>query len=353
LITWNLREGFNVDARLFFASPCDAQYYPRPRAQRAISSFAEAGLGTTFLELHQVRYFLSLSNTLNFTRAAEECNVSQPALSRAIAQLEAELGGDLFRRERKLTHLTDLGRAVLPPLRQCFEANQQAKELAQNFLKAGHAPLNLALSRTIDMDQLSPTIAELGSAFPNIEIRVFRGSGREVVERLRHGDAEIAIAGPLPEEWERFDTKHLFEQRFGLLINKEHPLSRKNGVELEDLSEERLLSRSECELMQILIEKLQELGVLRTIKHEVNVLEDIPGLVQANFGLGIWPVDRHAGVSLQISELQGLALSRSIRVYTVFGRRLSVAGTTLTRLLRARDWSDSANGSPGMSELIH
>ena len=51
------------------------------------------------MELHQIRYFLALSKTLNFTRAAEEFNVSQPALSRAISQLEAELGGELFRRE--------------------------------------------------------------------------------------------------------------------------------------------------------------------------------------------------------------------------------------------------------------
>ena len=57
------------------------------------------------MEMHQVRYFLAVADTLNFTRAAELCNVSQPALTRAIQQLEEELGGLLLRRERKLTHL--------------------------------------------------------------------------------------------------------------------------------------------------------------------------------------------------------------------------------------------------------
>ena len=52
------------------------------------------------MEMHQVRYFLAVARTLNFTRAADECNVTQPSLTRAIKQLEAELGGDLFRRER-------------------------------------------------------------------------------------------------------------------------------------------------------------------------------------------------------------------------------------------------------------
>ena len=70
------------------------------------------------MEMHQVRYFLAVARVLNFTRAAEECHVAQPSLTRAIKQLEAELGGDLFRRERNLTHLTDLGQRMLPML-QC------------------------------------------------------------------------------------------------------------------------------------------------------------------------------------------------------------------------------------------
>ena len=335
------------------ASITGMQYYPDGPTSSAFQRKFEVALGITFLELHQVRYFLSLSHTLNFTRAAEECNVSQPALSRAIAQLEAELGGELFRRERKLTHLTDLGRAVLPPLRQCFEANQQAKELARNFMKAGHAPLNLALSRTIDMEQLSPVIAELGTAFPNIEIRVFRGAARNLVEWLRHGDAEVAVAGPLPEEWERFDSKDLFEQHFGLLVNRSNPLSGKNSIELDDLADERLLGRSNCEMMDALLEKLRSLGITNTVTHEVNALEDIPGLVQAKFGLGIWPVDRRAGVDLHTCALEGMPLKRAIKIYTVFGRPLSVAGQTLTRLLRARDWTSSQPPAYQQGELVH
>src|SRR5215469_793390 len=85
------------------------------------------------MELHQVRYLLAVCETLNFTRAAEQCHVSQPALSRAIQQLEAELGGELFRRERRLTHITDLGRAVLPALRQCYESSLSAGELARSY----------------------------------------------------------------------------------------------------------------------------------------------------------------------------------------------------------------------------
>ena len=64
------------------------------------------------MEMHQVRYFLAVAEELNFTRAAEKCNVSQPSLSRAIQMLEHEFGGALFRRERGRTHLTELGQMI-------------------------------------------------------------------------------------------------------------------------------------------------------------------------------------------------------------------------------------------------
>lgn len=66
------------------------------------------------MELHQVRYFLALANTPNFTLAAEMCNVTQPAPTKGVQKLEHELGGALLYRERQLTHLTELGKAVLP-----------------------------------------------------------------------------------------------------------------------------------------------------------------------------------------------------------------------------------------------
>jgi LysR family transcriptional regulator, hydrogen peroxide-inducible genes activator len=101
------------------------------------------------MEMHQIRYFLAVSDLLNFTRAAEQCNVTQPALTRAIQKLEEELGGLLFRRERHLTHLTDLGRLVRPQLEQVWRHTETAKTTAQSFLKLESAPLGLGVMCTI------------------------------------------------------------------------------------------------------------------------------------------------------------------------------------------------------------
>ena len=82
------------------------------------------------MEMHQVRYFLAVAEELNFTRAAERCNVAQPSLTRAIKLLEGELGGPLFNRERANTHLSELGRMVKPYLEQVYGQAHAAKREA-------------------------------------------------------------------------------------------------------------------------------------------------------------------------------------------------------------------------------
>jgi LysR family transcriptional regulator, hydrogen peroxide-inducible genes activator len=101
------------------------------------------------MEMHQIRYFLAVCETLNFTRAAEQCNVTQPALTRAVQKLEEQLGGLLFRRERHLSHLTDLGRLMRPQLEQVWKQTEAAKTTARSFLKLEDAPLSLGVMCTI------------------------------------------------------------------------------------------------------------------------------------------------------------------------------------------------------------
>ena len=87
------------------------------------------------LQLHQVRYFLALARTLNFTRAAEQCNVTQPALTKAVHKLEQELGGTLIHRERHLTQLTELGKMILPTLEEIFLAGRRSASAGEAIKK--------------------------------------------------------------------------------------------------------------------------------------------------------------------------------------------------------------------------
>jgi Bacterial regulatory helix-turn-helix protein, lysR family len=115
------------------------------------------------MEMHQIRYFLAVADELNFTRAAERCNVAQPSLTRAIKLLEDEFGGPLFHRERANTHLSELGRMVRPHLEQIAEDSLEAKRLAQEFAKLRKTKLKLGVMCTIAPNQLVELLGSLPS----------------------------------------------------------------------------------------------------------------------------------------------------------------------------------------------
>ena len=171
------------------------------------------------MEMHQVRYFLAVARVLNFTRAAAECNVTQPSLTRAIKQLEAELGGDLFRRERPAAQLTELGQRMHPLLKQCYEAATGARDLASSFKSGEVGALRIALTHSVDLSLLIPHLDQIRRLFNRLEFRFLRGTSREVAEFLKKGEAELGIAAEISEEWDRLDTWPLFTENFQLVVN--------------------------------------------------------------------------------------------------------------------------------------
>ena len=182
------------------------------------------------MEMHQVRYFLAVARTLNFTRAAEECHVAQPSLTRAIRQLEGELGGDLFRRERPQSQLTELGQRMLPLLKQCYDSAMSARSLASAIKSGEVGALRLALSRTISLELLTSHLAELTRLFNRLEVKLLRGTAPQIVEFLKNGEAELAIAGDLGEAWERLDRWPLFTEEFGLIFSAKHRLASRSTI---------------------------------------------------------------------------------------------------------------------------
>jgi DNA-binding transcriptional LysR family regulator len=289
--------------------------------------------------MHQIRYFLAVSRTLNFTRAAEECHVAQPSLTRAIKLLEAELGADLFRRERNLTHLTEFGQRMLPLMQQCYDSALAAKSLASS-IKAGALPsLTIALSHTISIALLAAPLTELMRVFPNLELRFLRGTATEVAGYLKKGDAVLAIAGPLGETWDRLDSWVLFTEGFNAVVGPTHRLAAAERIGLTDLADSRLLARPYCELAEALAECFRTSGISWNGRHEVVCEEDLVELIGAGFGVGILPKSTPCASGLRRIDVEGIEILRSVALYGVAGRERPAPATALLKLLRAKDWS--------------
>ena len=145
------------------------------------------------MEMHQIRYFLTLCEELNFTRAAEKCHVAQPALTRAIKLLEEEFGGLLFHRERARTHLSELGQAVRPYLEEVQRQSQQAKNLATSLIELKSTPLKLGVMCTIGPGNFVGLLSNLQAQHPGIELQIMDASPADLQARLLDGGLEAAI----------------------------------------------------------------------------------------------------------------------------------------------------------------
>jgi DNA-binding transcriptional LysR family regulator len=295
------------------------------------------------LEMHHIRYFLAVSETLNLTKAAERCNVAQPALTRAIKALESELGGELLRRERSLSHLTELGRRILPMLRQCYDTALSAKVVAASINKGEVAPLSIAVSNAVTLAPFANILRELSRALPGLELNLYRGSGDEVAEHLKSGTAELAITGPLGAAWARLDALPLFEEPFALVVTKMHRLANKTKGEFEDLASETILVNAGCEMANELGGVLKANGISDAVIQKLATQDDLLTLLKAGLGVGIIPVGAMDTNELRRIPLDGLNLLRGVSAYTVAGRQRGVACATLFNMLRAADWGFDAS----------
>ncbi|WP_170766709.1 LysR family transcriptional regulator, partial [Ruegeria lacuscaerulensis] len=122
------------------------------------------------MDFNQIRYFLALAETLNFTRAAEQCYVSQPALTQAIKRLETELGGDLVVRDGRFTELTELGKSLRGHFQQIDQTRHLVRSTAKAVTSGEVAELNIGLMCTIGPGVLSGMLDAFRMEHPMISI---------------------------------------------------------------------------------------------------------------------------------------------------------------------------------------
>lgn len=290
------------------------------------------------MEMQQVRYFLALSRTLNFTRAAEAANVSQPALTRAIQQLEHELGGPLFHRERGNTHLSELGRIMLPYLEAIQTQTEAARKHARSLQRLETATLRIGAMCTIGPAVLSDLLIRFQADFPNVEVVVSDDSSAGVLDALRDGDVDAAIVGAMDEADERFHALSLFRERFVVAVAKDHPFAAKNVVEVQDLHGQDYVRQSRCEAFEAAARELVARGIRPKKVFSSDRDDWVQGMVRAGLGFAFLPEMCVSDPGLVVRRLVEPEFVRTIMLATVRGRPHSPAVGAFVRAARAFAW---------------
>jgi DNA-binding transcriptional LysR family regulator len=289
------------------------------------------------MEMHQVRYFLALAEELNFTRASERCNVTQPSLSRAIKLLEEELGGPLFRRERETTHLTDLGCLVRPHLQSVYDHSKMAKRLSQEFVRKW--PLKLGIMSTISPNEIIDLIADIRTRHPDVELKLCDANANDLRARLLAGDLEVAIyALPGEEPDERIHAIPLFREQMVLAVHRDHRLAKTGAFPAREMDGEPYIHRVNCEFAGYADQILEQKGVTCKPVYWSERDDWTLAMVAAGLGFAFMPVNmaKHLGVvALPVVEPE---FWRQVSLVSVRGRRYSPAVGSLVREAMRKSW---------------
>lgn len=291
------------------------------------------------MELHQIRYFLALARSLNFTRAAEVCNVTQPALTKAVQKLELELGGALIHRERHLTQLTDLGKIVLPMLERTFVAAESVHTLAVEFQRKEIAPLKIALAPCVSAALLEAPLTEIAKFMPGLQVELTEEEPDAICEMLLDGAVNAAVCGDdLGELPVRIDHWTLALDRFWVLVSRDSPLAARAEIPVETLHSEVWLERAGCPRFNQLWQGLFPTNVEPQVGHRGRSFGQMQHMVAAGLGVMLWPEHAPHLPSLVARPMAGVALARNLQLLVVAGRRYSPALEALVKVARVHDW---------------
>jgi LysR family hydrogen peroxide-inducible transcriptional activator len=241
------------------------------------------------MEMHQLRYVVAVARARNFSRAAEQCHVSQPSLSQQIQKLERELGEPLFDRTRREARLTPYGELFLGRASRILLEVEAAQREAGESRGLLRGTVSVGVLPTIAPYLLPAAIAAFNREFPGVEIVVQEDTTAVLVKAALAGEIDFALTSePLNEE--RLEIQRLFSEELLLALPFKHRLARKRSIRATDLKGERLivLKEGHCLGDQVL-GFCERRDVHPHISFRSAQLETILCLVSAGLGFSLVP----------------------------------------------------------------
>jgi DNA-binding transcriptional LysR family regulator len=244
-----------------------------------------------WVDLRRLEYFVAVAEELHFGRAAERLHVAQPPLSRQIQRLEAELGVQLFVRDRHGVALTEAGTALLPEAVSTLAQAERAAEIARRAARGESGVLDVGFFASIAFSMLPELARGYAAEHPRVELRLHDMSSGEQLRALRAGHLDVGLMmqpGAAPD----LNIETIRVEPAVLVVADDHALARQATVSLSDLEDERfaLFPREQSpDLHDRLFTLCQRAGFTPRVSQEATHMATIVSLVAAGVGVSVMP----------------------------------------------------------------
>ncbi|HJF68302.1 MAG TPA: LysR family transcriptional regulator [Staphylococcus kloosii] len=242
------------------------------------------------MEWHHLEYFKLLAKLQNVSLSAKQLNVSQSALSRAIKQLEEEVGAPLFNRVGRSLKLNKYGQSFLVTVNTITQEMDMFKSEVTQSIDMLNGDITIGFLHSVGPTYLSDFLKTFNSQYPNIRVKLLQDHAKGLISKLENGDIDVAITMVAPASNSVCFIPLLQEQLF-ITLNSTHPLANEQSLNIADLVNEQFILLKENFVLR---EQVDQIFYEHNINNvEINFESDetltIASFVSAGLGISILP----------------------------------------------------------------
>ncbi|WP_134685103.1 LysR family transcriptional regulator [Brevibacillus migulae] len=242
------------------------------------------------MELRQLQYFIEVATREHVTEASHVLHVAQSAISRQIANLESELGVQLFIREGRNVKLTVVGKIFLEHAKMAINEIDKAKQKIEEFLDPEHGTIRVGFASSLAANPLPTVISAFRARYPDIGFQLKQGSYKHLIEWVINGEIDIAFLGPVPTHVKEVKSQIFFAENIMALLPTKHPLAEQPSIRLSQLQNDTfVLFPPDFILREIVVNACAQVGYKPKVSFEGEDIDAIKGLVAAGLGVTLLP----------------------------------------------------------------
>lgn len=241
------------------------------------------------MEWQQLEYFKTVAHMQHVTHAAKLLSISQPALSRSIANLEEELGFPLFDRRGKNIILNSYGQIFLQHVDRAMQEIIDGKQIIQDLLHPDHGSVSLAFLHSLGSNFVPSLLSKFRSHNPNIQFKLFQNATNFLLEQLHTGEIDLCLCAPVATH-ENIQWKSLFTEEIFVIVPMGHRLANESSITLDEIKDEPVVTFKKDYGLRILADQLfKQAGLNPFITFEGEEIITVAGLVEAKLGVALIP----------------------------------------------------------------
>lgn len=289
------------------------------------------------MEAQEIRYALAVYRNLNFTRAAAQCFVTTPALSRGLRKLEDELGAALFTRDTHGVQVTSFGALMRPHLEQIANGMAAARAAGKQFLDADETPVRIGVMCTIGPARFLGFLGEFRLQQPQCQIQLADNGVDDLTEQLLAGSLDLAVMAFAERADTRFKTHALYREPFRIAVPSGHPFAERESISLAEAALEPHLLRESCEYQGFWLDEIRQLGMELPVAFRSEREDWIQTMVAGGFGISFVPEYSPLVPGIQLRPFSDRTIEREVSLVHLADRPLHPAAAEFARF--ATEWT--------------